>query len=149
MIKIQENNQKPVSLIKIVDHPNTVSQFALQISPMVEPKDIKQNKTKQWSSLLWKRRTADSSPQHTGYYGTWKAAESIYLSCVSIIWLHSIIYWERKTMKTLPYQIQFNGKLRLIFVICHLTMLSAVSFLLRAAPLQQTQEGRLGSTHFF
>lgn len=43
--KIQENNQKPVSLIKIVDHPSTVCQFPLQISPMVEPKDIKQNKT--------------------------------------------------------------------------------------------------------
>lgn len=85
MIKIQGNNQKPVSLIKIVDHLSTVSHFALQISPMVEPKDIEQNKTKQWSSLLWKRRTADRSPQHTGYYGTWKAAERIYVSCVSII----------------------------------------------------------------
>lgn len=85
--KITRKNQKPVSLIKMVDHLCTVSHFALQISPIVEPKDIKQNrnKTKQWGSLLWKRRTADRSPQHTGYYGTWKAAESIYLSCVSMI----------------------------------------------------------------
>lgn len=42
--KIEGNNQKSGSLIKIVDHLSTVSPFALQISPVGEPKNKYINK---------------------------------------------------------------------------------------------------------